>query len=135
MKRAANSKAKAVRTRQTLIYVVDDQPLLLELAETALNGAGYLIKKFQDPAEALENFRSEKDQPVLLISDFAMDRMNGLELMEACKKLQPKLKTILLSGTMGAEVVLEAPVQVDRFLGKPYQPSNLLELVRRVLES
>jgi hypothetical protein len=34
---------------------------------------------------------------------------------------------------VGAEVVLNAPVKINRFVGKPYQPENLLELVRRVL--
>jgi hypothetical protein len=40
---------------------------------------------------------------------------------------------VLLSGTVGAEVVLDAPTKVDRFVGKPYQPETVLELVRRVL--
>ena len=40
---------------------------------------------------------------------------------------------VVLSGTVGAEVVLDAPTKVDRFVGKPYQPETLLELVRRVL--
>jgi DNA-binding NtrC family response regulator len=53
--------------------------------------------------------------------------------MEKCKQLHPNLKTILMSGTAGAEIVLESAVKVDRFLGKPYQPANLSELVRRVL--
>lgn len=59
--------------------------------------------------------------------------MNGLELVEKCRAVKPDLKSILISGTAGAEIILGSGVKVDRFVGKPYQPANLVELVRRVL--
>jgi YesN/AraC family two-component response regulator len=62
-----------------------------------------------------------------------MGKMNGLELIEKCKAVKPELKSILLSGTAGAEIVLDSGVKVDRFLGKPYQPAGLADLVRHVL--
>ena len=40
---------------------------------------------------------------------------------------------ILISGTAGAEILLDSPVRVERFLGKPYRSSALLELARAVL--
>jgi DNA-binding NtrC family response regulator len=119
---------------RALIYVVDDQEMLLDLAEASLKDYPYRLRKFQDPEQALETFIKAKKKPDLLITDYAMGKMNGLELVEKCKAVCPGLKTILLSGTMGAEIILEAPVKVDRFLGKPYQPANLAELVRLVLK-
>ena len=119
---------------QPLIYIVDDQEILLDLAEVSLKPQGYRLKKFANPALALKSFLRSKSKPDLLITDYAMGRMNGLDLIEKCKAAHAPLKTILLSGTMGAEIILDAPVKVDRFLGKPYQPSNLAELVRKVLE-
>ena len=116
-----------------LIYIVDDQAMLLDLAEASLSNEDYQLKKFHDPEAALKSFTRAKSKPKLLITDYAMGGMNGLELVEKCKALQPQLRTILISGTMGAEIILDAPVQVDRFLPKPYQPSNLAELVRLVL--
>jgi DNA-binding NtrC family response regulator len=124
---------KETSKKKPLIYLVDDQPMLLDLAEVSLQAEGYALKKFQHPEAALESFRKAKTKPALLITDYAMGKMNGLELMEKCKQLHPNLKTILMSGTTGAEIVLESAVKVDRFLGKPYQPANLSELVRRVL--
>lgn len=135
MNQPVNSKAGRGRKKKPLIYLVDDQPLLLDLAELALKPRGYVLKKFQDPEDALKSFLEARSKPVMMISDYAMGKMNGLDLMEKCKRACPTLKTILLSGTMGVEIVLDAPVQVDRFLGKPYQPANLLELVDRLLES
>ena len=122
------------RRRKPLIYLVDDESLLLDLAELTLEPDGYDIEKFQDPEQALASFRDAKIKPALLISDYAMDTMNGLELIEQCKRLHPELKTILVSGTAGVEIILDSQVEVDRFMGKPYQPASLSELVRRLLE-
>jgi DNA-binding NtrC family response regulator len=121
-------------TARPLIYLVDDQAMLLDLAEVSLDSEGYRLKKFTDPALALKSFHRAKPKPDLIITDYAMGKMNGLDLIEQCKACHPALKTILLSGTMGAEIIVDAHVKVDRFLGKPYQPSNLIDLVKMVLD-
>src|SRR2546427_11934557 len=108
-----------------LIYLIDDQPVLLDLAETALQADGYEFKKFLDPEAALESFTKARTKPALIITDYAMGKMNGLELIERCQALKPDIKSILISGTAGAEVVLGSNVRVDRYMGKPYQPSSL----------
>ncbi len=107
--------------------------MLLDLAEISLQGGDYALRKFLDPEEALDTFLKARVKPDLLITDYALGKMNGLELIERCKAAKPDLKTILVSGTAGAEIVLESPVHVDRFVGKPYQPTGLAELVQRVL--
>ena len=119
--------------RKPLIYLVDDQSTLLDLAEISLQADGYVLKKFEDPELALKSFLKARSKPVLLITDYAMGKINGLELIERCKEVKPDLKTIMISGTASAEILLDATVQVDRYLGKPYQPQNLAEIVRRIL--
>ena len=116
-----------------LIYIVDDEPLLLDLAEASLAPGGFTVKKFTDPDEALKSFAKARPKPDVLVTDYAMGKMNGVELLEKCRAHRSDVKCVLLSGTVGAEVVLDAPTKVDRFVGKPYQPETLLELVRRVL--
>jgi len=133
MSRSAQKAARPTGRKHPLIYLVDDQPVLLDLAEMSLQADDYEFKKFLDPESALESFTKARTKPVLLITDYAMGKMNGLELIERCKQLKPDLKTILISGTAGAEVVLGSPVNVDRYMGKPYQPASLADLVRFVL--
>jgi DNA-binding NtrC family response regulator len=116
-----------------LIYVVDDDALLLDFAEAALRSAGYRTRKFVDPEAALQTLQKSRIRPTLLISDYAMGRMNGLELIEQCKAQAPGLKTFLISGTAGAEILLGAPVRVDQFLAKPYQAESLVQAVGRIL--
>ena len=116
-----------------LIYVVDDEAMLLELAEMALSGGGYAVKKFQCPETAYESFAAEPSKPSLLLTDYAMGSMNGLELSAKCKGACPELKILMVSGTAGPEVIRGAPIKVDRFLAKPYLPAELAETVRALL--
>jgi len=133
MRQPTHTGARHTRLKKPLIYIIDDQPMLLDLAEMSLQSGNYSIKKFDDPERALGAFMKARTKPALLITDYAMGKMNGLELIERCKAAYPGLKTLLISGTAGAEIVLGSAVKVDRFMGKPYQPANLADLVRLVL--
>ena len=116
-----------------LVYLVDDEPLLLELAEMVLEGKGYHFQKFQDPIKAWNAFAVANPAPALLITDYAMHAMNGVELIMKCKQLRPDLKTILISGTVDESILREVPVKVDHFLRKPYRTTDLGNMVRSVL--
>lgn len=116
-----------------LIYVVDDEPMLLELASVILAPIGYQVQTYRDPDTALKAFSEAKQRPALIITDYAMHTMTGMDLISECKRLQPGQKIILVSGTVGEEVFNDAPVKPDRFLAKPYEIRELTELVRTVL--
>ena len=133
MDSATEINPPASAKKKPLVFLVDDQPALLALAEVSLQDCDCTLRKFLDPEAALAAFLRAKPKPVLLITDYAMGVLNGLDLIEQCKAVKPDLKTIMISGTAGAEIILDSAVKVDRFLGKPYQPPTLAELVRRVL--
>jgi DNA-binding NtrC family response regulator len=119
--------------QEPLVYLVDDQPVLLDLAEIALKELSLKPRKFTDPEVALKEFARAKVKPALLITDYAMGKMNGLELIERCQKLHPPLRSVIISGTAGAEILLGAPARVDEFLSKPYPYEQLTALVQRLL--
>lgn len=129
----AGSKKRVATSRQPLLYLVDDEELTLDVAEATLTPEGFRVKKFHDPEAALKDFRQAKFKPELLVTDYAMGKMNGLELIEKCKAAHPSLKTLLVSGMAGAEIMMGAPVQADRFLAKPYPAPALVETVRDLL--
>lgn len=130
-----DSKANQQHGDPPLVYLVDDEPLLLELAEMVLTGRGYLFKKFQDPREAWSSFSAENPPPRLLITDYAMQGMNGIELLMKCKKLHPDIKTILISGTVDDGILRDSAVRVDHFLRKPYRTAELSTLAQALLGS
>jgi FixJ family two-component response regulator len=118
-----------------LIYVVDDECMVGELVSTVLQMAGFQIVLFTYPAEALKAFIAANPRPVLLVTDFVMPGLNGMELIDSCKRIQQTLKTILYSGNVGAEITQRYQVKPDFFIRKPFQPQNLIDIVRSVLAS
>jgi len=116
-----------------LIYVVDDEAMLLELATVILQPLRFEIRTFRDPAAALEAFKASQPRPVLLITDYAMHCMNGMALIEACRRIEPRQKALLISGTVGEDIYHDSPVKPDAYLGKPYHARQLVEAVELVL--
>lgn len=120
--------------KSVTIYAVDDEEMITAVVEAILAAEGYAVRAFQDPARALQAFTEATSKPDLLITDFVMGEMNGLQLIEACKKLAPHLKTILLSGTIKAETIRHLPNQPHTFLAKPFQAEQLVTAVETVLQ-
>jgi CheY-like chemotaxis protein len=133
MKEPKEHKSGRATTAGALIYVVDDEPMLLELAAMILEPLGYSIETFRSPETALRAFELADPGPALLITDFAMHTMTGLELASACRRIRPKQKVLLVSGTVGPDILSHANVQPDRFLVKPYQAKQLVQAVGETL--
>jgi CheY-like chemotaxis protein len=118
---------------EALIYVVDDEPMLLELASVILEPLGYSVETFRSPETALRAFELAELGPALVITDYAMQSMTGLALASACRRIRPQQKVLLVSGTFGPDILRDAPVQPDHFLAKPYQAKQLIEAVEAAL--
>ena len=118
-----------------LIYVVDDEPMLLELASVILEPSGYALQTFSDPAQALDAFKSATPPPALIITDYAMHSMNGMALIAACRRIHPLQKVLLTSGTVDEGAYSNSPPQkkTDRFLAKPFEAKQLLEIVQSLM--
>lgn len=116
-----------------LIFIVDDNPDLTQMAEMVLSAEGYRCQLFCDPNQVLEVFATSPTRPDLLLTDYEMGSMNGLELIEHCRRELPDLKAVLLSGTVEAATALRHPVKINHFLSKPYQPGDLIALVKSLL--
>jgi CheY-like chemotaxis protein len=119
---------------KALIFVVDDEPLLIELAAAILEPVGYQVRTFQDPAKALAAFAASDPAPDLLITDFAMHQLTGLDLMKQCRQLHPGQKVLLVSGTVDEEIYRDSRVRPDAFLAKPYESKQLIHHVESLLK-
>ena len=128
----ANDSATPANGAQ-LIFVVDDEPMLLELASVVLEPLGYVIKTFRDPKTALRAFTEAEPPPALLITDYAMHLMTGMELITACRRIHPNQRILLISGTVDEKIYRHSPVKPDKFLAKPYQAKQLVEAVKSLI--
>jgi CheY-like chemotaxis protein len=121
---------------KTLIFVVDDSPMLVEFAAMVLQSAGYEVKTFTEPGPALKALSEGGLRPALMVTDYdmGMRAMNGLDLIVNCHKVHPTMRIVLASGTVDGSVTLHHAAKVDRFLSKPYQPAQLKSLAAELLK-
>jgi two-component system, chemotaxis family, CheB/CheR fusion protein len=130
------AKTSSESSAKTLVFVVDDAPMLVEFAAMVLQSAGYEVKTFTEPAPALKALTDGGLRPALMITDYdmGMRAMNGLDLIVNCHKVHPTMKIVLASGTVDGSVTLHHVAKVDRFLSKPYQPAQLKTLAAELLK-
>jgi len=133
MSEQKTNDSKTAGNSGALIYVVDDEPMLLELAAVILEPQGYNLQAFRDPEVALQTFSAAQPRPDLLITDYAMHNMNGMQLIERFRNLEPRLKILLVSGTVGEDIFQNSRIKPDKFLAKPYQSNDLSVAVKTLL--
>jgi len=114
-----------------MVFVVDDEPMLLELAAVIIKPLGCEVRTFRDPETALKEFALNR--PDVVVTDYAMGRMTGMDLVRECRRLHPAQKIILVSGTVDEHVFSDAPAKPNHFLSKPYQLQELTDCVRDLL--
>jgi DNA-binding NtrC family response regulator len=120
---------------QQPIYVVDDEVAIASSLAAILVEKGYSAKCFTSPFEALELARSEP--PQVLISDYSMPGLTGLELARSLALLCPQCRVILLSAhdlPFIQTQIAGFPMPRFRFLRKPVAIRTLLDTIRQLLE-
>lgn len=118
------------------ILIVDDEVVLLELADSYLSSLGYKTYTAINAAEAL-NVLNEVKHIDLLFSDVIMPGdMNGYELAKEANKLFPMLKVLLTSGFTSKETQ-EAQIKTyaAELLNKPYRRKDLAQRIRNELDT
>ena len=118
--------------RETVILLAEDDPVVRNLIYTMLLQAGYAILAANDGQEALELCRAYTDPIHLLLTDYAMPRLDGLTLIERVRKLRPEMRVIVMSGD--TTDIIRTQNRPDAFLPKPFKPPTLLKCVQKVLQ-
>jgi len=115
------------------ILIVDDEPFNLDLLEQELTDKGYAIERAADGAEALTKF--ESTQPDLVLLDYQMPDMNGLEVLKKIRARGSDVPVVMIT----AHGTIERAVQAMKegaydFVPKPFDPDHLALIVRKALE-
>lgn len=103
------------------VLLVDDDETILTMSRVLLSHLGYTVLVASSGNEGVEVFKKHKDDVALVLSDFAMPGLNGMETLQVLRSMVPNLPVILISGYSAEQVMddkyLEKP---DIFLKKPY---------------
>src|ERR1700733_7399766 len=122
------------RGRGETVMIVDDEPMLVALAEEMLAGLGYEPVGFESSQTALQVFRSKPERFDLILTDEAMPELGGTELAREIRLLRPDVPIILMSGHWGATLAHRAAaIGVTEVLHKPLQRVDLAESLARAL--
>jgi len=123
--------------KKRLIAIVDDEPDILKLYQDFFTKIkGISIFTFTDPLMALEHFRMNKNEYVLVISDLRMPNLDGLELVKLIKDLNPLVRTILMTAFAIKDELFQEYLReeiINDILQKPILLPDLYDQVRKQL--
>lgn len=117
------------------ILYVDDDKLLTSTFSTLMKVEGFKdVVVYNNPIEAVEYLKTEA--PDLIISDFLMPEMNGLEFLREAKKLYPEVSMILLTAYADKENAIKTinEIGVYKYIEKPWDNDDLIMNIRNGIE-
>lgn len=129
----AQAEDQAGRLAATIL-VVDDEPIIQDLAKAILEREHFRVLTASTGAEALTVYQQHRSGIDLVLLDLTMPKMGGRACLQQLRQLNPNVKVLLSSGYSSDERIrdlLEIPTV--GFIRKPYLAVDLVEAVRRML--
>jgi two-component system cell cycle sensor histidine kinase/response regulator CckA len=115
------------------VLLVEDQPMLLEVSQRMLAVLGYRVLPSGSPEEALRLAAGTKDIDILL-TDLVMPGMNGRELSERIRRLQPDMACLYMSGYTANIIETQGILAKDvNFIPKPFTTAELGVALKKAL--
>ncbi len=116
------------------ILLVDDEPPVLQIAQSLLVRLGYRVACFSRPVDAVTAVAANPSRFALVMTDLTMPNMTGLDVAQHVHKVRPDMPIILVSG-MGGAMTNESARELgfQMLLAKPFEFSALAEAVARTL--
>ena len=122
-------------SRVPLLVIVDDEEMVLASLRSFLTlETDYELLTFDSPLKALESIRENRID--LVISDYLMPEMTGIEFLLEVKKLQPYATRVLLTGYADKENAIRAINEVNlyQYIEKPWNNEDLKLIIQNGLE-
>ena len=123
---------------RTVSIVDDDSDIIYLFSEALKSISGVTIFTFTDPIAALEHFQVNEYAYVLVISDYKMPGLNGMEFLKKIKNLNGFVRTILMTGFQVEDMVFRENTKmkiINAFLQKPIGLHDLVKEVDTQLEA
>src|SRR5262245_23297837 len=115
------------------ILIVDDEPLNLDLLDQELVDMGHVTERALSGSEAL--LKLDSANPNLVLLDYQMPEMNGIEVLEEIRKRDQNLPVVIITAHGTIERAVEAvKAGANDFITKPFDPEHLALVVKKALE-
>lgn len=118
------------------VIVAEDEPMATKLAQGALKLMGFRrIFHAADGLKALKLLKELNGDVQLIVSDWNMPEINGLEFLRAVRKTYPKMRFVMLTGNANKDFVIAArKYGVDAYIAKPFTPDQLKSKVEAIFK-
>jgi DNA-binding NtrC family response regulator len=117
--------------------LVDDEKDILDLFSDYLSSNGLKIIPFQNPIEALEYFYQNSSNCVMVITDYKMPQMSGIDFIKKIREKDTdcKIKTIIISAYIKDNLPYDKSyiMKVDKILEKPVYLDRLKKVVQELI--
>ena len=128
-------KSQTVRRGTETILLVEDDPILLEVAQTALETLGYAVLAASQPSDAIRTARTYPGTIHLLMTDMIMPEMNGRQLAEIIQRDRSDIRCLFMSGYTQDVFSPDGKLDPDiHFIQKPFAVAVLSQKIREVME-
>jgi two-component system, cell cycle sensor histidine kinase and response regulator CckA len=117
------------------LLIVEDETALSENLNAVLTGKGYTVLSAFDGLTAVKIYTERQKEIALVLTDLGLPKMTGMEEFKRIRQLNPNVRIIVATGYLDPEMrseLLKAGVQ--KFIYKPYNPKEVLKVVREVLD-
>jgi signal transduction histidine kinase len=119
--------------KKPIILVIDDDESMRDSCTQILTKDGFQAEIAKDGSSGLEKIKETK--PDLVLIDLKMPGINGLEVLEKTKEIDPNIIAVVITGYATVESAVEAmKKEAYDFLPKPFTPDELRIIIKRGLE-
>jgi DNA-binding NtrC family response regulator len=114
------------------VLVIDDDAGVRSMLSSILEDAGYSVEAVDNGKEAIKT--CEKLPFDVALVDINLPDIQGTELLHKLKQIQPKMVKIIITGQPSIENAVKAlNEKSDGFITKPFDPQELLEMIRKLI--
>lgn len=117
------------------ILIVDDEPENRHIYAEILNDLGYRTIEAPDGEYALSKVR-EGNAIDLVIADYRMPKMNGLQFIESLRSILPAVPMIMVTAFANVESYLQSfSLGVFEYMNKPFSKAEFVRIVKAALDA
>ena len=117
----------------TSVLIIDDDPGIRKIISEVLEKEHYLVEAVEKGKDALKACKNESYDVALI--DIQLPDMKGTALIAQLRKLQPKIVTIMITGTPSLENAVKAVNErADAYMMKPLDMADLIKTIEKLLK-
>ena len=125
----------ALREGSERIFIIDDESSIASPLQAILENTGYQVTAFMDSTEALRTIEQNPNDVDIIVSDYSMPQLSGLEIAQALRAAGINIPIILASGFL--EKAIEDAARrlgITEFIAKPISSYQITDAISRIMD-